>query len=117
MKTKVWILLLAILALACSVLSLWLFWPREADSVKIWSEGKLLRTVSLAQDTTFTVETPAGTNVITVQDGKVAVTEANCPDRYCVARGFCSGGAQIVCLPHRLVLEFVTGGAVDSVAG
>ena len=47
----------------------------------------------------------------------MAVTEATCPDHYCMKRGFCDGGAQIVCLPHRLVLKFVGESEVDFVVG
>ena len=68
-------------------------------------------------DQQLTVESENGTNVITVKDGKVAVTEADCPDGYCMERGFCSGGAQIVCLPNRLVLHFIGQSDVDFVVG
>ena len=32
-------------------------------------------------------------------------------------RGFCSGGMQIVCLPNRLVIEFVAEQEIDGVIG
>ena len=44
---------------------------------------------------------------IAVKDGKIAVTEASCPDHYCMQRGYCHSGAQIVCLPNRLVISFL----------
>lgn len=117
MKTKIWIIILASVLLICLGLSFWLLQPRSAAAVEIWSEGKLMKTVLLSADQTFTVETEKGVNVITVSGGKVAVTEANCPDKYCMARGFCSGGTQIVCLPNRLVLKFTGETAVDGVTG
>lgn len=117
MKTRTWIFLLALILVLCVGLSLWLLWPKQAQAVEIWSEGELLQTLSLQTDTTLTVQTSKGVNVITVQGGRIAVTQADCPDKYCVKRGFCSGGAQIVCLPHRLVLKFVAKSAVDGVAG
>ena len=58
-----------------------------------------------------------GTNTVTVKNGKVAVTEADCPDHYCMKRGYCDSGAQIVCLPNRLVLTFTGASEVDGVAG
>lgn len=118
MKTKYWILLLAGIFALCLGLSLWLFWPREhAVSVKVISDGEVVRELPLAVDTTLTVQTERGTNVITVRDGKVAVTEADCPDGYCMERGFCDSGASIVCLPNRLVLEFSDTQRVDGVVG
>ena len=117
MKTKVWIIILAAVLLVCIGLSIWILWPADAAAVEVWSEGKLIATLSLNTDRVYAVETEKGVNVVTVRDGKVAVTEANCPDKYCMARGWCSGGTQIVCLPNRLVLKFVGENPVDGVAG
>ena len=118
MKSKYWILLLTLAAAVCIGLSLWLFAPGvDATSVQVYSEGKLLYTLPLAVDQQITVTSSRGTNVVTVKGGKVAVTEADCPDHYCVKRGFCSGGAQIVCLPNRLVLSFTGKQKVDTIVG
>lgn len=117
MKTKLWIGILAAVLLVCIGLSLWLLRPGQAAAVEVWSEGKHIKTLPLSTAQTFTVETEKGVNVITVENGKVAVTQASCPDKYCMARGFCSGGTQIVCLPNRLVLKFTGETAVDGVAG
>ena len=118
MKTKTWICLLAGLLVLCLGLSLWLLWPRQqAAYAEIWSEGDLKHRVDLSVDTQITVQTDRGSNVIRVQDGKIAVVEASCPDHYCMRRGYCSGGSQIVCLPNRLVIRFVSGGELDGVSG
>lgn len=118
MKTKWWILLLAVVTVTCLGLSLWLLLPSQsATAVKVISEGKVLYTLPLSEDTRLEIVSAHGTNVVTVEKGKVAVTEADCPDGYCMARGWCSGGTQIVCLPNRLVLEFVGQTTVDGVAG
>lgn len=118
MKTRTWILCIALAFLLCVGLSLWLLLPgTPAEAVRVFSEGKHLYTLPLNTDTQVTVTTALGTNVITVKDGKVAVTEADCPDHYCMDRGFCSSGAQIVCLPNRLVLEFAGTQPIDGVSG
>lgn len=118
MKSKVWIILLAVALAACCLLSAVLLRPGEgASRAEVWSEGELLYTLDLRVDQTVTVESANGTNVITVRDGKIAVTEADCPDGYCMDRGFCSGGTQIVCLPNRLVIQFVDEQTVDAVVG
>lgn len=118
MKTKVWIFLLAAVLVVCALLSLWLLLPGEdAAFVQVISEGELLYTLPLNVDTQIQVVSQYGTNVVTVRDGKVAVTQADCPDGYCMDRGWCSRGVQIVCLPNRLVLEFAGAQKVDGIVG
>lgn len=114
MKTKHWILIFAILAILCVAASLPLLFGEEASYAEIHSHGKLIKTVSLSIDQEFTVD---GHNTVTVKDGKIAVTWADCPDGYCVSRGFRSSGGDIVCLPNRLVISFVGEQEVDGVAG
>ena len=117
MKTKNWILILALLLVVCGVLSIVLLRGAEgASAVEVWSDGVLLDTLPLTIPQSLTVESSYGCNVVTVKDGKVAVTEATCPDHHCMKRGYCDGGVQIVCLPNRLVLKFVGEQTVDAVA-
>lgn len=60
----------------------------------------------LSQDDVLTVASSAGTNIIEVQAGKVRVSEADCPNQDCVDQGWISNaGQQIVCLPHKLVVN------------
>ena len=117
MKTKFWIALLGAFVLICLALSLLTMGGKTATTARITSEGRVVRTVDLTVDQTFTVETEKGRNVITVKDGKIAVTEASCPDHYCMARGFCDKGAQIVCLPNKLVIEFLSETEIDGIVG
>ena len=118
MKTKYWALLIGAVLAVCVGLSVFLLLPGEAAThAEVWSDGELKYTLPLSVDQTLTVESGGGVNVITVRDGKIAVTQANCPDGYCMDRGFCSGGAQIVCLPNRLVIRFTGEQAIDSVVG
>ena len=117
MKTKYWIAILAAVLFLCVCVSFLTLDGGDASRAKITSEGRLVRTVDLSVDQEFTVETGNGYNIVTVKDGKIAVTEASCPDHYCMNRGFCSGGAQIVCLPNRLVIEFLGEQEVDGAAG
>ena len=105
------------LVLAAAVF--FLFLPREdpgAAVAEIYLDGQLIDQLPL--DTPAQLEVSGDYhNTITVRDGKIGVTEANCPDHYCMDRGMCSGGTQIVCLPNRLIIRFVGEQAVDSVAG
>ena len=118
MKTKYWAMLIGLILVICLGLSLALTWPKEdAAYAEIWSEGKLLHILDLSVDRELTVTTDKGTNTITVRDGAVAVTYADCPDGYCEDRGYCAGGLQIVCLPHELVIRFTERTEVDGVVG
>ncbi len=118
MKTGYWIGLVAGILVICLLLSGLLLRPTQtAAYAQVYSQGKLLYVLDLKVDRVVTVTTETGTNVITVRDGAVAVTEADCPDGYCMRRGFCDGGVQIVCLPNALEIRFAGEQAVDGVTG
>ena len=114
MKTKFWIIIFASLAAACIFLTLPLLRQDQARFAKITSKGEPVKTVDLLIDQEFTVD---GKNTVTVRDGKIAVTWADCPDHYCMKRGYCSGGTDIVCLPNRLVISFLGEQEVDAAVG
>ena len=101
MKTKTWVLILTLILVACIGLSIPLLLPGEdAACAKIISDGQVMHLVDLHVDREVHISTAAGGhNTVTVKDGKIAVTQANCPDHYCMERGYCSSGSPIVCLP------------------
>ncbi|MCH5196299.1 MAG: NusG domain II-containing protein [Oscillospiraceae bacterium] len=76
---------------------------------EIYQDGELIKTVSLSEDTEFTVYCGDGFNVVEVSDGKICVSSADCPDKVCVRQGKISGAVPIVCLPHRLEIRVVNG--------
>jgi len=108
----------AVLAV-CLGLSFFLLMPGEAAThAEILSDGKLMYTVDLRIDRQIYISNGSGgKNMIHIKDGKIGVTEANCPDHYCMHRGFCNSGAQIVCLPNKLVIRFTGESEIDMVAG
>ena len=62
----------------------------------------------LTQNTTKSVTTDLGTNLIEIKDGRVHVEEADCPNQDCVHQGWIdAAGEQIVCLPHKLTVDIV----------
>ena len=114
MKTKTWILIFAAVIAVC-LAAAFLFSPvQNASMAQITSHGEVIATVSLAMDQEIDV---GGKNTVTVKDGKIAVTWADCPDHYCIDRGFCAGGTDIVCLPNRLVISFLGEQELDAVVG
>ena len=119
MTSKYWAVLLFCLVAVCISLSL-IFMSGSSPSAQaeITCDGTLVATVELSKDQEFTVVSPdGGSNTITVKDGAIAVTAADCPDHYCMDRGFCTGGSPIVCLPNRVVISFPGESEVDFIAG
>ena len=78
----------------------------EADMVKITVDQKLYGTYDLNKNQTITIQNDSGINAIQIQNKKVWMEEADCPDGYCKEQGHISKNKQtIVCLPHKLVVE------------
>ncbi len=119
MKTKIWIILIAaILAVSAALCLLLLFGQSPAASAQIKSGDKVVATLDLSVDQELVVTTPDGhSNTVTVRDGKISVTEADCPDHYCMQRGFRNHGTPIVCLPNKLVIIFLQEAEIDGLAG
>ena len=119
MKSKTWIALLGAVFFLSLLGSIFVL-RRQPDAAlaQISSGGNLVKTVNLHEDQQFTITAEnGGENIITVRDGKIAVTQATCPDHYCMKRGFCASGTDIVCLPNKLVIHFLQAQTVDAAAG
>ena len=118
MKNKHWAILFAVIILLCALCSIPLFRSQTARQVQITSNGTPVATLDLNQNQELTIPASnGGYNIVTIQNGAIAVTFATCPDHYCMDRGFCSGGTQIVCLPNRLVIAFLGDQEVDGMVG
>ena len=119
MKTRTWILIFAVVLAVSLAASFYLLNPGDASTqAEITRQGKVIKTVDLRIDQSFTIESDhGGFNVITVQGGKIAVTEASCPDHYCMMRGFCDSGTEIVCLPNKISVRFTGEQEIDAIVG
>lgn len=81
----------------------------KKNTVIIKSDGKIMYTLDLSRepDRTFEIKTDRGENTVEIKDGKIRVLSADCPDKTCVRMGWLESSAMpIVCLPHKLVIEF-----------
>lgn len=80
-----------------------------ARLVRIVSDGVLIETIDLSAspDREIAIENEYGKNIVSVEDHRIRVREADCPDRVCVNAGFLSAARPILCLPHKLVIESV----------
>ena len=117
MKQKHWILIFAAIIAVC--LAVWLLPRGGGSAVLVYQDGMLLDTLDLRQSRTLTVTGPAGKNTITVADGEIFVSHADCPDQVCVKHGpLKKTGGPIVCLPNRLTIEWAAGsGQIDALSG
>lgn len=79
---------------------------RAGDLVIVKLDNRIIRTYSLNVDMTEIIEVDGQAyNTITISDGVVYVSDANCPDKLCMNKGQISSiGQSIVCLPHKLVV-------------
>ncbi len=107
--TRRWALIFLVLCLVC--LAVWfgrIKQTKPGQVAEIRQGHKVVQIVDLMVDEPYeiTVKGEAGQyNVIRVEHGKIAVIDANCPDKLCIHQGFIESGATpIVCLPHQLMI-------------
>lgn len=83
-----------------------LYFTRSGNAaLEIVVDGELFGRYALDRDQTIEIQ---GTNVCRIENGKVSMTEADCPDLICVhSMPIDRNGGSIVCLPNRVVLLIV----------
>ncbi len=109
-RTPVELVVLAVLLLAAAAAGLWFFLGRTPGAwAVVRVEGREIARYSLAQDGVYPLN--GGTNVLTVENGSAAVTQADCPDKICVEQGRVRYTGQcITCLPNKLTVTLEGGG-------
>ena len=124
-STKFWLILIAallVLSAAAGAL-VWYGGLGQARTARVYQDGVCIRTIDLSQvdaPYSFTVEWEGGYNIVEVEQGRIRVSEADCPDGICVRRGWVSdSAAPIACLPHKLVIQLEGGeaGGIDGATG
>jgi hypothetical protein len=89
------------------------------NTVKITISGLEYASYSLYNDREVEISNGYGNNKIVINNGMVFISEADCPDKYCVKhKPISKSGESIICLPHKLVVE-ITGenDVVDDISG
>lgn len=118
MKYKIIGGIIAAVFLIGAVGSILVMTAKPKNTVRITSQGEVLYTIDLstAEDDTFVIEKNGQHNTVEIKDHMIRVTDADCPDKTCVKMGWLSNSSMpIVCLPHRLVIEFTAdSGDVDA---
>ena len=119
MKQKIVGIIIAVIFLAGIIGSALVLTAPEKNTVRILSGGEVLYTIDLStsDDRVIEIASDNGHNTVEIQDHRIRVTDADCPDKTCVHMGWLSSSAMpIVCLPHQLVIEFADStGGVDAV--
>ena len=119
MKNRVFIAIIIILFLAGVIGSAIVLTVPAKSRIRIVSDGKEIYTADLkaAEDTVFDIDYQGHVNTVEISEHRIRVKDADCPDQTCVHMGWLSSSATpIVCLPHKLVIEFTDDGQeIDAV--
>ncbi len=79
---------------------------KKGSQVIIYEDQKEIGRYDLNTDTTKEIQTAKGINILEIKNGMAYVTEADCPDQVCIRMGkILKTGENIVCLPHKLVIQ------------
>ena len=69
--------------------------------------GEKIKSVDLSKNDVFYIKTEFGTNTVVVENEKIYVKDASCPDGVCIRHGVLHNKYDsIVCLPNKLVIEY-----------
>jgi len=108
-SNKFWFAALGMVLLISIAVNLLLRQP-PAERARIYHNNVLVEVVDLtmvAEPFFITVESGLGTNVISIERGRIRMLSADCPDGTCVRQGWSNNNARpIVCLPHAIVIQF-----------
>ncbi len=77
-----------------------------SEKAVVRSDGNIICEISLLSDSQTNIESFGYNFTLTVKNGKIAVTYAECPDKVCFHTGYISKpGQTIVCLPAKVTIE------------
>lgn len=94
-----------------------------AKTAQILQDGQVIQTIDLQNvKGLYEFEITAkngGYNTIRVENGKIGIIHASCPDKICVKQGFITNGTlPIVCLPNKLSVVIINDNTeLDAVTG
>lgn len=116
MNKKLLVLLIAVGAVFGISLVAMLLGMRNSEKrmVVITQDNQVIHKIDLnsAENQTIRMDgANGGYNIITIRDGEIFMSEANCPDQTCVKMGVLRAeNLPIVCLPHKVVIRFAEEG-------
>lgn len=99
------ITIIAMLAVASFVMAFFAAQPPEHAYVVIERGGAVLLKLPLDEDRVVPIAENEEKNTISIINGTVSITGANCPDKLCMHGSLGRTGGLLVCLPHRLIVR------------
>lgn len=112
-KQKVLIWICAVIFLLGITGSAFMLLAPHGTQVNIVQDGTVLYAIDLTavKNQTLEIEYKERINIIQIEDGKIRMLEAECPDKTCVHMGWLNSRSMpIVCLPNHLSIEFAGSG-------
>lgn len=109
-KTRTWIIIISIIFILSAAACAFQYLHKGTGTTAYISvDGEVIRTIDLSLVTEsyeFTVSDELGENTIRVENGRICVISADCPDKVCVNHGWLSDGSSFIsCLPHHLYIK------------
>jgi len=117
-RTKIWLMVfILIISVSFGVI---LSGKAEEDRgnkiAGIYQEGSVIYSIALdsvKKPYFIKIKGERGINTVTVEPGRICVSEADCPDKSCVnCRWISKPGQMVVCLPNRLMIKIESEAAV-----
>ena len=106
MKRRDWIAAAVILAAALIIALVSKLTAEPAQALRITVNGETYGIYDITEDQEIKIN---DTNICQIENGKVRMTGADCPDQICVHTAEISkAGGSIICLPNRIVLEIIS---------
>lgn len=123
LKRGDWIIIILVIVAGLSFM-IPRYWPSDQSSEKshnnktyarITVDGTEFKTVELTEEEqVIEVKSDYGLNKVKIHDHGVEMTDADCPDKVCLTFGFVTKpGQNIVCLPHRVLIEVIGDGGAQ----
>ena len=118
-RTKTWIIIIATIFLVCiAIYAIQQTAVSTGTTAYIYVDGEVVREIDLSLVTEsfeFTISDALGENTIRVENGRISVTSADCPDQVCVNQGWLNDSSSfIACLPHHLYIKIDSSSTSDS---
>lgn len=112
-KLKLIIVLILGIFLSSIVASIMILRPSEGTIVEIVQDSDILYTLDLSSttDQDIDIEYNGSHNIVTISNGEIFISKADCHDNTCVKTGVLkSESLPIVCLPNHLIIRFKSEG-------
>ena len=99
-KNDIFLIIIALIILI--PIAIFFLTKENGNKAIVKINGETVDTLNLNKDGFYTYDSEYGQNIVEVKDGKVRVSEADCPGQDCVSKGFVKrNNESVICLPHK----------------